>query len=181
MIADVKLPFAKKPVPLIVDVERHPALKLIESWGTKVKPAIAEACFANYQAKIAMIGKNPNLPRIRKASEVWKHLQFESIRIDTAVPDTVVLHLIPAWDIDEQIEICIKKDRIVYAGQFLMYPVDSYTKGVDWLTRHILYKRLHYPALLPRIQGATHGRLQDPRRLPLRHALPHRSRRGEGA
>jgi hypothetical protein len=126
-VPEVVIPFMKKKVPLVVDVDRHPALELIKKWGPAIKKQIEHACFANYKDKIAAIGLNPSLPRIRKPNEIWKHLEVESIRIDACVDDTIVLHVVPAWDIDLQIELCIKGDQLVYAGQFLLYPVDGYS------------------------------------------------------
>ena len=125
-VSDVLIPFLKKKVPIIVDLDEHPAIKLIKKWGPGIKKKIEQACYANYQNKIASVGMNPALPRIRKPNEVWKHLEFESVRIDASGTDTIVLHVIPAWDVDLQMELCIKEDRIVYAGQFLQYPVDGY-------------------------------------------------------
>jgi hypothetical protein len=125
-VPEVLIPFLKKKVPIVVDLDEHPAMELIEKWGPALKKKIEDACFANYQQKIASIGMNPALPRIRKPNEVWKHIEVESVRIDARIDDTVVIHLVPAWDIDLQMEICIKGDRIVYADQFLMYPVDEY-------------------------------------------------------
>jgi hypothetical protein len=127
-IPEVLIPFLKKKVPLIVDLDDHPAMNLIKKWGPVLKKKIEEACFANYKNKVASIGMNPSLPRIRKPNEVWKHLEVESIRIDARIDDAIVIHVVPAWDIDLQMELCIKGDRIVYAGQFLMYSVDGYTK-----------------------------------------------------
>ena len=123
---EVLIPFLKKKkVPLIVDVNRHPAIKQIKSWGAGTKKLIEEACFANYKDKVASIGLNPSLPRIRKANEVWKHLTVESVQIDACVDDAIVVHLVPAWDIDLQMELCIKGSKLVYSGQFLLYPVDG--------------------------------------------------------
>jgi hypothetical protein len=62
---------------------------------------------------------------------VWKHLEVRHIRIDPAARDTVVVYVVPAWDIDNQMEWCIKgRDKLVYAGQFLQYPVRDY-RGLD--------------------------------------------------
>jgi hypothetical protein len=124
----VLIPFMKRKVKLVVDVHRHPTMELIANWGPAIKKKVEEACFANYKAIIASIGLSPSIPRIRKPNEVWKHLEVESIRIDACVGDVVVLHLVPSWNIDLQIELCIKGDEIVYAGQFLSYPVDAYCK-----------------------------------------------------
>jgi hypothetical protein len=127
---EVRVPFLKKKVPLLVDLDRHPALETIQSWGPAIKKKIEAACFANYKDKIASIGLNPRLPGIRKPSEVWKHLEIESIRIDARVDDAIVLHLVPDWDVDLQIELCIKDEQISYAGQFLLYPVDAYGQAL---------------------------------------------------
>jgi hypothetical protein len=125
---EVLIPFLKKKIPLIVDVGRHRTMEIITSWGPAIKKTIEEACFANYKDKIETIELNSSIPRIRKANEVWKHLKVESIRIDACVDDTIVLHIVPEWNIDLQIELCIKGDQLVYAGQFLLYPVDGYAK-----------------------------------------------------
>jgi hypothetical protein len=127
-VPEVKIPFLKKKVPLIVDLDEHPAMDLIKKWGPALKKKVEEACFRNYKDKIASIGMNPSLPRIRKANEVWKHLEIESIRIDARVDDAMVIHVVPTWDFDLQMELCIKGNQIVYAGQFLMRPVDGYSK-----------------------------------------------------
>ena len=125
---EVLVPFLKKKVPIIVDLDEHPAMNLIKKWGPSLKTKIEDACFANYTKKIASIGMSSALPRIRKPNEVWKHVEFESVRIDARIDDVVVIHLAPAWDVDLQMEICIKGDRIVYAGSFCMYSVDGYEK-----------------------------------------------------
>jgi hypothetical protein len=101
----------------------------VGGWGLGVNAEIERACFAAYQCKVASIGQGPSLPRIRKANEVWNHLQVESVRIDAVVPDSVVLHLVPAWDVDLQLELCIKGKQLVYAGQYLQYPVDGYREA----------------------------------------------------
>jgi hypothetical protein len=124
---EVLIPFLKK-IPLFVDVGRHRTMEILRRWGPALKKTIEEACFANYKDKIKSIGLNSSIPRIRKANEVWKHLEVESIRIDACVDDTIVLHIVPVWNIDLQIELCIKGDQLVYAGQFLLYPVDGYAK-----------------------------------------------------
>jgi hypothetical protein len=122
----VLIPFLKRKVSLLVDVNRHPAMKQIKNWGAGIKKIIEDACFANYKDKVASIGMNPSLPLIRKPNEVWKHLTVESVRLDAVVDNRLVVHLVPAWDIDEQMELCIEGDRLVYSGQFLLYAVDGY-------------------------------------------------------
>jgi hypothetical protein len=126
---EVSIPFFKKKVPVVVDLDRHPALDMIAKWGTDLKGKIEDACFANYQEKVASIGLGPSMPRIKKPTDVWKHLEIRHVRIDAGVKDTVVLYVVPAWDIEEQMEWCIKgHDQLVYVGQFLQYPVDGYGK-----------------------------------------------------
>ena len=122
----ISLPFLKKKVSLEIDLDRHPVMEMIAGWGAPMKKKIEEACFANYKEKINAIGMNRSLPRLRKPSEVWKHLKVQSVRIDARVDDAAVLYLIPDWDIDLQLEICIENDQIVYCGQVLVYTVDSY-------------------------------------------------------
>jgi hypothetical protein len=123
---EVLIPFLKEKIPLFVDIGRHRTMEIIKKWGSTLKKIIEEACFANYKEKIASTGHNSSIPRICKANEVWKHLKVESIRIDACVDDTIVLHLVPEWNIDLQMELCIKGDQLVYAGQFLLYQVDGY-------------------------------------------------------
>jgi hypothetical protein len=56
-------------------------------------------------------------------------LEIQSVRIDGSIPDTAVVHVIPAWDIDEQMEWCIRgRDELVYVGQFVLYHVERYAR-----------------------------------------------------
>jgi hypothetical protein len=127
--SQVKIPFLKVKVPVVVDIDRHPAIELISQWGEGLKNKIADACFAQYRDKVASIGQAPSLPRIRQATEVWKHLEIREVRIDASIPDTVVVYVIPAWDIDEQMEWCTRgRDELVYVDQVLYYRVDGYAK-----------------------------------------------------
>lgn len=87
------------------------------------------ACFADYRDKVDSIGPE-SLPRIRRPSEVWKHLEFRHVRIDSTVKDTVVIYVVPDWDAEEHMEWCIRgTDQLIYVGQFLGYPVNGYRKA----------------------------------------------------
>lgn len=123
---EVKIPFVKEKVPVVVDFQNHHAIEAIPHWGPDLKRKLEEACFAHYREKVDSIGPE-TLPRIRRPVEVWKHLRFQHLRIDPNVPNRVVLYVVPAWDEDEHMEWCIEgTDRLVYAGQFLGYSVDGY-------------------------------------------------------
>ena len=123
---EVTVPFIKGKVPVRVDFERHPAIAAIAAWGPELKRKIADACFADYQDKVSLIGPE-SLPRIRRSAEVWKHLEVREVRIDPTVADTVVVYVVPDWDESEHMEWCIRgTDEVVYVGQFLGYPVDGY-------------------------------------------------------
>lgn len=127
--AQVMIPFMKAKVPVVVDLDRHRAIALISRWGAGLKKKIEEACFASYQDKIESIGMSPGLPTIRRPNEVWKHLEVRHVRIDALVPDTVVVYVVPDWDLSEHIEWCIKgQNQLVYVGQFLGYSVNGYAK-----------------------------------------------------
>ena len=120
------MPFVKRKVPVDVDFKNHPAIQSLAKWGPKLRKQIEEACFANYQEKLASIGAEA-LPKIRQPSHVWKHMKIQSVRIDTTVPDRIVVYVVPDWDEEEHLEWCIEgADRLVYVGQFLGYPVDGY-------------------------------------------------------
>jgi PP-loop superfamily ATP-utilizing enzyme len=123
---EVSLPFVRGKVPVVVDIENHPAIAAIARWGQALKEKIEEACFAHYRDKVDSIGPE-SLPRIRRPREVWKHLEFRHVRIDPNVPDIVVLYVVPAWDEEEHMEWCIRgDDELLYVGQFLQYPVSGY-------------------------------------------------------
>jgi hypothetical protein len=123
---EIRFPFAKDKVPVVVDFKNHPAIKAIAQWGPELKQKLEEACFANYRDKVASIGSE-SLPRIRRAREIWKHLAFRHVRIDPNVKDIVVIYLVPAWDESEHMEWCIQgTDKLIYVGQFLGYPVNGY-------------------------------------------------------
>ena len=123
---ELRLPFVKGKVQVVVDFKNHPAIKAIAQWGPELKQKIEEACFANYCDKVASIGPE-SLPRIRHAKEIWKHLEFRHVRIDPNAKDIVVIYLVPAWDEDEHMEWCIQgTDNLIYVGQFLGYPVNGY-------------------------------------------------------
>jgi PP-loop superfamily ATP-utilizing enzyme len=125
---EVLIPFLKVKVPVVVDLARHPAIECIARWGPELKRAIEEACFANYRNKLASVGPE-SLPHVRRANEVWKQMEFREVRIDPLVNDTVVLYVVPAWDIEEHLELCVRgTDELVYVGQFLGDPVDAYGK-----------------------------------------------------
>jgi PP-loop superfamily ATP-utilizing enzyme len=123
---EVPNPFAKGKIPVVVEVQNHPAIKGIAEWGSALKRKIEEACFAEYRQKVASIGPE-SLPRIRRASEIWKHIEFKQVRIDPNVTDTVVFYVISTWDQDEHMEWCIRgTDQLIYVGQYLGYPVGGY-------------------------------------------------------
>jgi len=120
------MPFVKRKVPVEVDFKNHPAIQSLGKWGPGLRKQIEEACFANYQGKLASIGAE-TLPKIRQPSQVWKYMKVQSVRIDSTVMDRVVVYVVPEWDEEEQMEWCIEgADKLVYVGQFLGYPVDGY-------------------------------------------------------
>ena len=128
---EVAVPFVKGKVPVVVDIANHPAIKAVAQWGPELKRKIEEACFGNYRDKVESIGPE-SLPRIRRPSEVWKHLEIRHVRIDPSVKNRVVVYVVPDWDEEEQMEWCIQgTDRLVYVGQFLQYPVDGYAKDLQ--------------------------------------------------
>src|SRR6476620_1797087 len=104
---EVTMPFLNRKVPVQVDFKKHPAIQTLAKWGPQLQHQIEQACFANYQAKLASIGPE-SLPKIRQPSHVWKHLTIESIRIDPAVMDRVVVYVVPGWDESEHMEWCIE-------------------------------------------------------------------------
>lgn len=123
---EVAIPFVKGKVPVVIDFKNHPAIKTIAEWGLELKRKIEEACFLSYREKVASIGPE-SLPRIRRANEIWKHLEIRHIRIDPSVKDIVVIYVIPAWDESEHMEWCVQgTDKLIYVGQFLAYPVNGY-------------------------------------------------------
>jgi hypothetical protein len=108
------------------DFRSHPAIESLAEWGPKLQEQIEEACFANYQDKLASVGLG-TLPKIRQPSHVWKHMEVRSVRIDPTVPDRIVVYVVPEWDDDEHLEWCVEGvDKLVYVGQFLGYAVDRY-------------------------------------------------------
>lgn len=121
----VRLPFLKNKIPVIVDIQDHPAIEGIENWPKEMKDQLAAACFRSYQDKVKMIGLEA-LSRIRRPSEVWKHLSIRSIQISPVIPDCLLIYVVPAWDESEHMEWCIQKGKVVYVGQFLGYPPDGY-------------------------------------------------------
>jgi hypothetical protein len=126
---EVALPFVKGKIPVVVDFENHPAIEAIARWAPGLKQQIQEACFADYRDKVAAIGPE-SLPRIRRPSEVWKHMTVRHVRIDPTVKDAVVIYVVPDWDEEEHMEWCVRgTDQLVYAGQFLGYPVSGYGKA----------------------------------------------------
>jgi PP-loop superfamily ATP-utilizing enzyme len=123
---EVKIPFVKGNVPVVVDFENHPAIAGIASWGADLKQKLEEACFADYQDKVSSIGSE-SLPKIRRPNEIWKHLEFRHVRIDPLFKDTVVIYVVPAWDESEHMEWCIRgPNELIYVGQFLNYAVNRY-------------------------------------------------------
>jgi hypothetical protein len=132
---EVAVPFAKGKVPVVVDFENHPAIEAIAQWGPDLKCKIEEACFAHYRDKVASIGPE-SLPRIRRPSEIWKHLEFRHVRIDPTVKDTVGVYVVPEWDEDNHMEWCIRgTSDLVYAGEFVGGPVSVYKKYRSRRTR----------------------------------------------
>jgi hypothetical protein len=126
MRQEVTVPFAKRKVPVLVDFQNHPAIKSLAEWGPKLRKRIEEACFAQYRKKVDSIGPGL-LPKIWQSSQVWRHMKIQSVRIDPAVMNRVVVYVVPAWDIDEHLEWCVEgAHKLVYVGQFLGYPVDGY-------------------------------------------------------
>jgi hypothetical protein len=123
---EVAMPFVKRRVPVMVDFKNHPAIESLPKWGPKLRKQIEDACFANYQDKLASIGPKA-LPKIRQPSHVWKHMKVQCVRIDPTVPDRIVVYVVPDWDESEHMEWCIEGiNKLVYVGQFLAYPVDRY-------------------------------------------------------
>jgi Domain of unknown function (DUF6985) len=123
---EVTMPFVKRKVPVDVDFKNHPAIQSLGKWGPKLKTQIEEACFANYQNKVASLGPE-TLPKIRQPSHVWKHMNVQSVRIDPTVMDRLVVYVVPDWDEDEHLEWCIEgAEKLVYVGQFLGLPVHGY-------------------------------------------------------
>lgn len=127
MDQSVKLSFVKKPIPVVVDIDEHSIIEEMSDWGPEMKSTFQDACFQNYKEKVDMIGPE-GVPKIRKASEIWKHIEFIHARIDPDVKDTVVFYVVPTWEESEHLEICIKGERVVYIGQFLNYSVGYYEK-----------------------------------------------------
>lgn len=120
-----KLPFFKGDIPIIVETDNHAAIEEIENWPKSLKNDVEEACFRMYQDKVEMIGTE-TLPRIRRAAEVWKHIVVDCIRIDPKIKDAMVIGIKPAWEVEHDAELCIRKNKLVYAGQFLFYPPNTY-------------------------------------------------------
>ena len=123
----VRIPYAKKPVSVRVEIDKHPALEGIAEWGPELKVSIENACFASYQDKLSMIGPEA-LPVIRRPNQVWKHITIADIRIDPTILDALVVYVIPEWDESEHMEWCIRDGELVFVGQFLDYDIDSYGK-----------------------------------------------------
>ena len=124
---EVVMPFIKRKVPVVVDVENHPAIEALSEWGPALRKEIEEACFADYRDKVDLIGPE-SLPKIRQPSHVWKHMKVQNVRIDPTVPDRLVVYVVPAWDESEHMEWCIQgTDKLVYVGQFRGYSVDGYS------------------------------------------------------
>ena len=116
----VRTPYTPKPVSVTVEIDKHPALIGIASWGADLKKNIEKACFASYQDKEEMIGPE-SLPSIRRPNQIWKHVSIKSIRIDPCVSKAMVVYVIPEWDPEEHMEWCIKNNKLVYVGQVLSY------------------------------------------------------------
>ena len=123
---DVKIPFAKVKVQVVLDFDQFPGITAMADWGPNLKREIEEACFNHFRNKVASIGPE-TLPIIRRPADVWKHLEFQHVRIDPAVSEAVVIYVIPAWDQDNHMEWCVRDNRLVYAGEFLGVPVERYS------------------------------------------------------
>src|SRR5688572_4712678 len=120
---EVSIPFVKGKVPVVVDFEEHPAIQAIAAWGPELKQKIEEACFADYCDKVEAIGPE-SLPKIRRAKEIWKHVEIQHVRIDPNVKDRVAVYVVPDWDQSEHMEWVIQgTDKLVYVGQFVGWPV----------------------------------------------------------
>ncbi|MCA9069685.1 MAG: hypothetical protein KDA84_12210, partial [Planctomycetaceae bacterium] len=114
----IRLPFQKEKIPVTVEIEEHPAIAGIENWSTDLKDQIATACFRSYQDKLNATGPE-GLTQIGEAAEVWDHLVITDVRISPAVPDSLLIYVIPEWDKEEHMEWCIQDGQLVYVGQFL--------------------------------------------------------------
>ncbi|MEO0475545.1 MAG: hypothetical protein AAF085_06195 [Planctomycetota bacterium] len=120
-----RLPFAKNDVPVVVDIETHPAIEGIEDWPKELKKEIEKACFNSYKDMIERIG-GESLPQIKKASEIWKNITIEHIQIDPMIHDAMLIYVQPAWDIDNAMEWCICESKLVYVGPFRGYGPNDY-------------------------------------------------------
>src|SRR5687768_4370287 len=96
----VRLPFLKEKIPVLVEIEDHPAIAKIKDWPKDIKDQLAAACFRSYQDKVASIGSE-SLPRIRRAAEVWKHVTIRAVLISPAVPESLLVYVVPVWDESE--------------------------------------------------------------------------------
>ena len=106
--------------------EEHLALENIEKWTDGLRTSIERACFANYLEKVEAIGAEPpTVPVIKRPRDIWRHIEIESVRPQGR--DLIVVYAVPEWDDNLHHEWCIKgTDRLLYVGQFLDYPADSY-------------------------------------------------------
>ena len=97
------------------------AIRNISRWTDRLRSAIERACFADYLQKIEDIGAEPpTVPVIKTASQVWNHIELQSVR--TIGPSIVVVYAVPAWDENLHHEWCIEGiDTLLYVGQFLYY------------------------------------------------------------
>ena len=125
----VRLPFAKKRLPVTVQIRRHRGIASIGSWRPELKQELQEACFRSYQDKVKSIGRE-GVPRIRRAAEVWRHIDIQQIVIDPTVDNRLLVYVVPDWDESEHMEWCIQDGEVVYVGQFLGYPLESYCKDM---------------------------------------------------
>jgi hypothetical protein len=127
----VIFPWVLARVPVEQDPEEsiggeETAIENMSKWTEGLRTAIERACFADYLQKIEDIGAEPpTVPAIKAASQVWNHIELQSVR--AFGPNIVVVYAVPAWDEDLHHEWCIEgTDTLLYVGQFLDYSGDSY-------------------------------------------------------
>lgn len=114
-----RVPIARDPVESTGGEET--AIQNISKWTDRLRIALERACFADYLQKIEDIGAEPpTVPAIKTASQVWNHIELQSVR--AIGPNVVVVYAVPAWDENLHHEWCIEgTDTLLYVGQFLDY------------------------------------------------------------
>ncbi|HEY4368647.1 MAG TPA: hypothetical protein VGN07_15535 [Steroidobacteraceae bacterium] len=97
------------------------AIQNISKWTDELRIAIERACFADYLQKIEDIGAEPpTVPIIKTASEVWSHIELQSVQ--AFGPNIVVVYAVPEWGENLHHEGCIEDtDKLPYVGQFIDY------------------------------------------------------------